>query len=370
MHIFIMASSVRGRRVAPPQGGGGLPSWILANAPNPGDFYSIPGTGQNSIEPSPVPAGATGPSSKIVAWTSYSIDTRDSKCYSAANGGHNDYAGNEVDCFSAETESPAWSVRRAPTASVSVNENNHYADGRPDSRHSYYGQTVDETGDRLMTWGGGKWATVGSLHTKVDSFRLADNDWNAADTHPDVPNAISNSGVVFAYGVCVGSGGDVYLFGNFNIHRWNRASNTMTSRLTGVACYGNDTAVAYDSSRGRFLVLGGQNADSQTYTIGSNAVADVTRTGAQAANVLGSENGMVYVPAIDAYLLRKAGSGGTVYRIDASTFDCTLFSTSGGTGIPATTNGPYNKFLYAPNLKGCLYFPSYTGNVWYLRVHA
>jgi hypothetical protein len=40
--------------------------------------------------------GATGPVSKVIAWTGFSIDARDSSVYSTANGGHNDYAGNEV----------------------------------------------------------------------------------------------------------------------------------------------------------------------------------------------------------------------------------------------------------------------------------
>jgi hypothetical protein len=81
-----------------------------------------------------------------------------------------------------------------------------------------------------------------------------------------------------------------------------------------------------------------------------------------------TEDGMVYVPSLDAFLLRQSGSGGTVYRINASTFAVSSQTTSGGASVPATLNGPFNKFIYVPNLSGCVLVPTYTGNAWFLKV--
>jgi hypothetical protein len=36
--------------------------------------------------------------------------------------------------------------------------------------------------------------------------------------------------------------------------------------------------------------------------------------------------------------------------------------------VPATQNGPYNKFLYVPRLGGVIYAPTYSGNVWFMRI--
>jgi hypothetical protein len=78
---------------------------------------------------------------------------------------------------------------------------------------------------------------------------------------------------------------------------------------------------------------------------------------------------MFYVPAFDRFLVRKAGAGATVYMIDPENFEVTTLATTGGDSIPATQNGPYNKFLYAPRLGGAVYVPSYSGNAWFLRLH-
>ena len=126
---------------------------------------------------------------------------------------------------------------------------------------------------------------------------------------------------------------------------------------------------AFDTSRRRFLVLGGVNRDHHSYTLASNAWTAVTLTGANAANVASlSQGAMFYVPAIDRYLVRSASAGNTVYQINPQTFEVTTLATTGGTSIPSTLNGPFNKFLYVPRLGGAVYVPSYPGNAWFLRL--
>src|SRR5688572_17474908 len=121
------------------------PAWVAGLAI--GQWYEIPSTAMSSVAPNPVPYGSTGPSSKVVAWTSLVVDTRTSKVYSVANGGHNDYAGNEVDALTLETENPFWTEVLASTPSAQIpnpgDGSSYYGDGRPVSRHSYYGVTLD-----------------------------------------------------------------------------------------------------------------------------------------------------------------------------------------------------------------------------------
>jgi hypothetical protein len=102
----------------------------------------------------------------------------------------------------------------------------------------------------------------------------------------------------------------------------------------------------------------------------SPAFAQITLTGPNAADVSGAGSAaMIYVAVIDSYLIRLAGAGGTVYQVNAANFAVTTFTTAGGASVPSTVNGPFNKFLYVPRLRGCVYVPSYSGNAWFLRVH-
>jgi hypothetical protein len=87
----------------------------------------------------------------------------------------------------------------------------------------------------------------------------------------------------------------------------------------------------------------------------------------QSGSVGGDGNGMVYDPWLDAYLVKRSSSGGTVYRINAQTFAVDSLPTTGGGSIPGAVNGVYRRFLFAPQLGGVVYCPTYNGNLWFLR---
>jgi hypothetical protein len=342
-----------------------LPAWVSALAP--GQWYQIPNTAMKSVEPSPLPAAFTGPESKVIAWTSFVVDTRTSKVYSLANGGHNDYSGNEVDVLNLEVGTPAWAQVLAPTPNSKLtNCQSYYSDGRPASRHTYYGVTFNEPGDRFMLFGGAHWCEHGGFHTATSSFNVASGSWNGSAAHPSIPEAFSG---VAAFTV-IPSSGDVYMARNFKLGRWNRSANTVTTlNPSGPTPYGDSAMSAYDSTRGRILFLGGLNNDRHVYTLASNSFVQISLSGSNASSVLASEAALVYVPAIDRYLVRLGGAGGTVYQIHPETFAVSTLATSGGGSVPATINGPYNKFLYVPRLGGVIYVPAYDKNAWFLRVH-
>jgi hypothetical protein len=293
------------------------------------------------------------------------VDTRTSKLYSVANGGHSDYSGNEVDELNLEVEQPAWVQRLAPTPSSQVQQGPYYADGRPASRHTYYGVTLNTFDDRIMLFGGSMWQN-GFSTSALSSYNIGANTYNGAGTHPNIPGANLDSAVASNPLT-----GDVYYLRDTNLRRWNRSSNTWTMLTpSGASPVGHQASSAMDTtpSRGRILFLGGTNGDHHLYTIASNAWSTVTINGASAGNVMGaSADAMVYVPEIDRFLMRQGGQGGAVYQIHPTTFEATTFPTTGGASVPATQNGPYNKFLYVPRLNGVVYVPVYSGNVWFLR---
>jgi hypothetical protein len=343
-----------------------LPDWV--NVLAIGAWYQIPNTSMQSIEPSPTPLGTTGPSSKVIAWTSFVVDTRTSKVYSAANGGHADYAGNEVDELDLERAQPVWNPRLGPTPNAQItNCTSYYADGRPASRHSYYGVTLNEFNDRIMLFGGAHWCPPGAMHTAISSYNIGANTWNPSTTHPNLPGAF---GDVSAYSR--DPSGNVYVARNFQFGRWDRSTNTFTALTPGGSAppAGDEATSAFDTNRGRILFLGGLANDRHYYTPSSNTWTQITLTGPNAADVSGARGAAtVYVEAIDRFLIRFGGSGTTVFQVDPVTFAVTTFATTGGALVPSTQNGPYNKFLYVPRLRGCVYVPSYSGNVWFLRVH-
>jgi hypothetical protein len=343
-----------------------MPTWRQGIAV--GEWRAIPNTAMSSapmVVKTYPSLGNTGPSAKVIAWTGFAVDTRDSSIYSAANGGHSDYAGNEVNRLSLSDNAPTWTEPRASTSvSQIVPSNSHYADGRPASRHTYYGSMINEGRNRAMLVSGSVYGSGSSLNT-VDGFNLAANDWDAAQTYSSIPSSLSE--VMGAAMALHKSTGDIYAFAWSNVLRWSSASNTWSTRLNTVSFNGQYAASAVDTKRNRVLLVGGGSNIAATYDVAANTMQAVSLSGSAAGSVMGEGNGMVYDPLLDAYLVRVRNSGGTVYRINAATFAVDALPTTAGAAIPASTNGVYTRFLYVPKLKGIVYFPSYDGNFWFLR---
>lgn len=351
---------------APPESG--MPAWHQGVAV--GEWRQIAGTAMQSapVAVKTFPGlGNTGPSSKVVAWTGLAIDTRDSSLYSAANGGHMDYAGNEVNRIRLSDNRPAWTESLASTPSAQVVASaTHYADGRPTSRHSYYGEVVNEQRNRVMILAGSRFGS-GYIVGTVDGFNPTTNSWDAARTYPDGPpelSALPGAAIVEHKAT-----GDVYAFADWNVLRWSNASNSWTRPASSTGAYGYYSASAFDSRRNRILVVGGNADDRGLYDLATNSVQKVSFSGPEAASLGGDGNGMVYDPMLDAFLLRKEGPGSTVYRIDAQTFGVGTFASSGGSNLPSAPNGVWKRFIYVPALKGVVYVPTYTDDIWFLRTN-
>lgn len=346
-----------------------MPSW--RQGVTVGEWRQVSGTALSSapIAVKTYPAlSVEGPEAKVTSWNGFAIDTRDSAVYSVANGGHWAYAGNEVNRITLSDNAPAWTEPRASTAPAQVRDSvSHYADGKPTSRHTYYGAIIDEARNRAMLVAGSRYGNGWPLET-LDGFNLTSKDWDAARTYPDIPGDLTP--VVGAAMTQHKSSGDIYAFGYFNVYRWSPATNKWSTRLANTAYDGQYAASALDTKRNRILLVGGASNIKAVYDVGTNTMQTVALSGASAGAVGGDGNGMVYDPLQDAFLLRKSGAGATVYRINAQTFSADALPTSGGGAqIPSAVNDVWTRFLYVPALKGVVYFPAYNGNMWFLRTN-
>lgn len=310
----------------------------------------------------------SGPKSKVIAWTGFALDTRDSSLYSAASGGHMDYAGNEVNRLALGDDAPKWTEPRAATPVEQVVLNAaYYADGRPTSRHSYYGTWVDELRGKVMLVGGSRWGD-GSSPGAMDGYDIAKRDWDKAGTYA-VPGKQFDPLIGSAI-VDDRRSGDAYAFSNWKINRWDSAGNRWEQLVANSKVYGQYSAAALDTRRGRIFVLGGSANAHSTFEPSEKKLVEVPISGPAADALLrGRGNGMVYDPLLDAYLVHTGAAGGSIHRIDAQSFALDALPVTGGASQPATANGVWRRFLYVPKLKGVVYVPLYEGNVWFLRTH-
>lgn len=344
-----------------------VPSWRSGMAVN--EWTSIAGTAMSDAETASPPAG--NPEAIVTAYNGFALDPRDSSLYAVACGGHTDYSGNEALKLGLAVNSPAWVLLRDPTASVSTAD--HYADGRPASRHTYYTQHVDEANDRVMMFGGSRWQDGAVLPT-VDSFNFGSNDYSAAGTHPNMPANLGGVEVkVFGRDP---RNGRVYAFANYNVSYWDPASNTWTNVITGQTFdpLNEYVACAWDSTRERFFLLGNGVRAVFDPDLGSSGRTAITISGEDLSTSSHRNLGMVYEPTTDRFLIRQATAGGTVHECTASgtTFTISELTTTGGESIPLTPGsgpGPYTRFLYVPNLQGIVYVADYDSDVWFLRTH-
>lgn len=346
-----------------------LPSWVEKLVP--GQWYEIPNTAPNSVMASRQILGA---------WNSFSLDPSNSKIWSVACGGHSDWAGNQVDMFNSESETPSWTEVRASDHNGVETCVSYYASGSPCARHTYYGHLFNAIDNRIMLCGGTQSCSTGASLTTMDSYNIGSNTFNAAGTHPDVPTDFQNPDCSYTSDPATG---DIYGNAVNTFVKWTQSNNTWSTLTGGTTAQGGCPS-AFDTMRRRVFFLGGDGFPSGAhdyYDVGQAAWTNVNITGPRASSVIGQQQAsMVYVPPpLDGYVIRQHPAGNDVIFVDADRFIAyTMPTIIDGTSLqdnsPYTDPnndgaGPYNKFLYSPRLQGALFINGYNFNVFFLRLH-
>lgn len=359
-----------------------FPSWRTGQAV--GEWRELSGSAMSNTPPTVNPGRASGSvSAKMDAWCGLAIDTRSNVVWSLANGGHDDYHGNEVMKINLGANSPAW-VEMLPsnTAAEFTIPNNagYYSSGRPASAHTYYSQHFIEARNRAVRFGTRATSSSGNMFPNVDGYDCSAspgaNGWDSAGAYPDAPSSGAANSQAFCKNPVTE---DVYSFNTNNaVFKWTQETNTWAQVNSGYPPIDpSESASAYDTTRNRILIFKG-STNHHTFDPATGIFTDRTFTGSAASTLQASSPspGMIYEPALDAYLVRLGrAAGGAVYRIDPATFEVTPLTTTGGASIPTTANisgspeNVYGRWLYAPKLGGAFFFPQYAANAWFLRTH-
>lgn len=358
-----------------PSASAAWPAWRKALAR--WQWKQIPGSDLSSAVPSPAVPGA--PSARIDAWNGLAADTRTNRLYSAANGGHADYSGNEVAELDLSGDTAAWRLLRAPTAATSIVASDYtkgayydyYLDGRPASTHTYYALQFIASRNGIFKFGAGSlWGTGNESNWKTDAFSLASNDWHSAGTWPD---ATTTRGGAIGAPVCKNPyTEEVYVATPAGLKRFDPASGTYASLA---AWPDNSTAVyaracAVDPVRNRVVFFGDAYrapAGGLMYDSGSNSISRITFTGAASDITAQSYHYAWYEAKVGRFLLKTAASD-KVYAIDPASFAVTQISTTGGSSMPDAMNGVQTRWQRLPNLGGYAYYPRSGSGVWFLAV--
>jgi hypothetical protein len=359
-------------------GAAATPSWV-SNLPL-WQWYSIPNTALSSIEPSPRPAGNTGPSSKIIAWTGATLKRKGSIYLIGAAGGHADYAGNEVDALELNTESPRWKQLSPPSPhNQLITGAQYYLDTKPAATHTYYATQFIDARNRMlviaspgMDMGGlplppAGWAYLGNPGYSF-SFHLETNTW-------DPPEYIER----------YGGGGDFtaalvakhpvtediyYSRTGDGWWRWTQLTNTWTKLSNNGET--NYAGAAIDPTRSRMLIVGsyGGDVNPRVRDLTGNLIP-VTFGGLGAAALkLGGYPGVIYDEANDKFLVfHNSASGIAVHRVDAATWFVDAAPLT-GPAPSRRTNGVHNSVQYVPELGGVVLANDYHGNVLFVRTSA
>ena len=350
------------------------PAW--RKAMKPWQWASIQGTDLAAAVPDPVVPGSLR--ARINAWNGLAADAANGRLYSADNGGHADYAGNEVYAIDLMSDHPKWKILRQPTAPADILKsdytrkiyNDYYRDGRPASTHTYYALQFLPSRHAIFLFGrGSMWGTGNEASWKTDAFSIAQNDWQPAGSWPSVDDSRRN---VVAASICRNPDtDDVYVAAPTGIVRFDPRSGKFDSIARWLD---NATAVstrpcAVDTRRDRIVYFGDayhRPVGGLILDIRHGLLSRMQFEGPAAEEVAkGKSNFAWYDSESDRFLL-KTSEAGKVFSINAETFVATAVDTANADQVPDAMNGVQNRWQRLPVLGGYAYYPRSGSGVWFL----
>jgi hypothetical protein len=340
-----------------------------------GQWVEIPGSSFALLGPSMTrpPATWNGSNSDIIdAWNGLAVDRRTSTLWSCWNGGHNNIWDNSVNSLNLETDHPVWTrMLGASSVSAVTQYGPRYTDGRPASSHSYTHLHCVESMNRVVRFGVGAASVQGGFSVDCASYRIDNNQEDPANTISPLPfTPWETPWTVVSDPVS----GNAYLGAYYTMYKWTAAKNSWSviGGLQSMKGFGMNGAV--DTKRNRALFIGG--SPGGMYSPCAPSLLDLTTNGLVNVSLAGSQPtalnfdygpGIDYVPELDLFLARAPAAGGQIYSVNPTTFAIEVWSTAGGSAIPAAPINVFNRFRYLPNLRGVVYVPTYAANAWFLR---
>lgn len=347
---------------------GALPSWVSSQPL--WTWFDVPNSALSTYfaaNPSELPS--VGDRTFVTSGYNGSSLKRDgSVFYLAGNGGHNNYAGNEVYALTLNSETPTWDRLNAPTANADLRDNSEfYADLRPCSTHTYYAVHYIDALRRIVrmpTSGMSIGLPGGSIGAGTDvyvaEFLLSSNDWrlfgsaNYPATYPgngDWTSCLSakhplTEDIIY----CRGSSSNWYRYSSMT-GAWTAMSTSTLSSYKGAAI---------DPFRNRMLVCGNFSpASSPTgpWVRNTNGDAVSVTFGGLGESALGSVLGgatpnVQYDEVNDQYLVLYAtGSTTEVLTVNADTW-LVAAPTISGTKPGQNREGTRGLPKYVPELRG------------------
>ncbi len=340
-----------------------LPLWARSVAV--GEWVEVGGTSlsawSNSDKPPNVPYSG-------MAWRE---DTRE--IILAAVGGHDDSSWNGVASLNCSVDSPAWELRKAPSAIGNrVIDSAYYTDGLPSSRHTYQNNHWVSQKNRLMMLGARFVYGSAVSFNKVDSFSFDTNAWDAAGTNAD---SLSNLHAVNP------ATGNAFGVTDYDGYLWTRSTDTHAQHH-----YGDNSSVgsvAWDSTNTQWVSFGyGDNQGGGSgYKLFKYSENGVTRTELTLNTGAGLTDFLAAAPAYGRlvhddlvgclyFYDGASGRSAKVWKIQpnaGTAWDISVLSVSGITPSAAPADGNCGRFIYSENLQGCLLIPNYSANLCYLR---
>lgn len=362
---------------------GALPGWAAALPLH--QWYGIPDTALSSVAPSPADSRYGSAAYKIGAWNGATLKRSGSVYMLGAAGGHGDYAGNEVNAITLNSEAPAW-VELRPRSAIEdvIKDASVYLDGRRAAIHTYCSTQFDQVNNRMLIVSGGgihgvwsslvtatpgdwPWLSSGSAKPMM-AFGLSANDWLAPDALSLLP---ANIGGTDAICCARPDGAEIYAAGAgwTTIRKYTVSTDTWSD--VGPSGYAAGHGSAMDPDRNQILIVGANTgvATPRLFDITTGANLSISWGGLGAAAIQGGGYpGVVYDEANQRYIVAKNVAGFIeLFTVDPDTYEIAALPVT-GTKPAARPNGIHNSLQYVPELFGIVIANDYYGDLKFMRV--
>lgn len=317
----------------------------------------------------------------------------------ARGGGHEtDGTQNEGMQTNIGADSPAWSVLWAPTPVADRVNSTVWlpvsgSPKTPATCHTYDSIQFSAATNSLLYFGlASPPGAGGSITGSAAIFRYmvgssawaqpgSADDWGAYPVSTSGDFGDGANSYISGTATCQGTDGAIYTIGTQRIFKFVPSTQTW-SRVVNDGNLNHDGwgLLLMDTTRSRMLRVMSQAGTKKYYTINTDGtnVTDVTSslnggTGL-VTELLALSHGDAacgcYDPINDRYLM-LAYSNGRLLAVNASTWEVTAVQPTGYASVPnPPTAGAQGRLKYCDELKGVVYCPRGSANVWFLPLQA